>query len=67
MGHAFLIGSFARWPGADALLATLIDLPVTIPKPFALAAKSGENADGAPRPELVIAAGLALRGFTDNA
>jgi type IV pilus assembly protein PilM len=67
MGHAFLIGSFARWPGADALLATLIDLPVTIPKPFALAADSGGDVDGVPRPELVIAAGLALRGFEQDA
>jgi Tfp pilus assembly PilM family ATPase len=63
VGHAFLIGAIAQWPGAAELLSKLADLPVSAPRPLSLADESSD--DGLARPELVIPAGLALRGFAN--
>ena len=62
----FLIGSMARWNGADVLLSKLLQHPVTkIPdplQPFIGKQKEGSRLRSG-RPELAIAAGLALRDF----
>jgi Tfp pilus assembly PilM family ATPase len=63
VGHAFLIGTIAQWPGAADLLSGLAEMPVTMPRP--LPPSEDRSEDGMLRPELVVAAGLALRGFTD--
>jgi type IV pilus assembly protein PilM len=61
--RVYLVGSIARWPGADRHLSTLAGMPVTnIPDPLAALTHSG----GARLPERVIAeiavaTGLALR------
>jgi len=67
VGHAFLMGGFARWPGADALLSSLTDMPVAIPLPLPIASDLGEDAEAQPHPELVVSAGLALRGLAADA
>lgn len=68
----FILGSVARWPGADRLLDTIIDAPVTkIPDPCAVfqdadvtpEEPSDNPATGDAAPELAVAAGLALRGM----
>ena len=65
VGHAFLMGGIAHWPGAAELLGSLAQIPVSTPLPLPLAEES-RSADGdAPQPDLVIPAGLALRGFAD--
>ncbi len=64
----YLLGSVARWHGADQLLNKLLTLPVeTILNPlnrFRLsgATQGGPQTDAAPG--LAVATGLALRGFT---
>jgi Tfp pilus assembly PilM family ATPase len=63
----FLMGSIARWPGADTLLRSLTELPVTIPRPLAFAPELVSADATRCRPELVVAAGLALRGFLAHA
>jgi type IV pilus assembly protein PilM len=63
VGQAFLIGAIAQWPGAAELLSELAEMPVCAPRPLSLADESTD--DGTARPELVIPAGLALRGFAD--
>ncbi len=65
VGHLLLTGGIARWPGADALLRSLAELPVTIPQPLGFASNSGRHDEL--HPELVVAAGLALRGFSTRA
>jgi type IV pilus assembly protein PilM len=61
--RVYLVGSIARWPGADRHLSTLAGIPVTnIPDPLAALTQTG----GASLPERVIAeiavaTGLALR------
>ncbi len=67
IGHAFLMGSVARWPGAAALLSQLADMPVTIPEPLPFSSELEIGADTKSHPELVVAAGLALRGFIGDA
>jgi len=67
IGHAFLMGSIARWPGAAALLSHLADMPVTVPTPLPFATELGVDTDAESHPELVVASGLALRGFIDDA
>ncbi len=65
--NVYLIGSMARWNGADELLSSLVNHPVTkIPDPLQSFIKTtvpqgASTTDG--RPELAIAAGLALRDF----
>ena len=67
IGHAFLMGSIARWPGAAALLSHLADMPFTVPRPLPFATGLRAESDTDTHPELVVAAGLALRGFIDDA
>jgi type IV pilus assembly protein PilM len=63
--RVFLIGSLARWQGADRLLTDLVRHPVqTIPDPLQPFLRMGVDAPQEHgRPELAIAAGLALRDF----
>ena len=65
IGHAYLMGAVAHWPGAAELLSRLAEIPVDLPAPLPLAETLREERGTEPRPELVIPAGLALRGFTD--
>jgi type IV pilus assembly protein PilM len=64
-----LVGSLARWPGADRLLASIARLPVTnIPDPLAVLAPEARSAlPAAAIPELAVATGLALRGAVEVA
>ncbi|MEA3244473.1 MAG: pilus assembly protein PilM [Pseudomonadota bacterium] len=63
----YLLGSVARWQGADKLLNELLVLPVeTIPNPLKTFRRSGvpeavNEIDAAP--EIAVATGLALRGL----
>lgn len=60
----YLLGSVARWPGIDRLLAGLLSLPVTTLNPissFANSAQWFERADLDPVADLAIATGCALR------
>lgn len=61
----FLIGSLARWHGADVLLTDLVRHEVkTIPDPLQPFLRVGVDVTPeSGRPELAIAAGLALRDF----
>jgi len=61
----YLIGSLARWTGADKLLTDLLRHEVqTIPDPLQPFLRLGVDQPGdSGRPELAIAAGLALRDF----
>lgn len=61
----FLIGSLARWQGADHLLSDLVHHPVqTIPDPLQPFMRIGVDVEPETgRPELAIPAGLALRDF----
>jgi Tfp pilus assembly PilM family ATPase len=59
-----LVGSLARWPGADRQLAALSRMPVTIPDPFAVLAPDARRVVPAHAvPEIAVATGLALRGI----
>ncbi len=64
-GRVYLIGSMSRWNGADALLSKLLNHPVTcIPDPLQqFLGKDRDKRVNKGRPELAIAAGLALRDF----
>lgn len=70
--QVYLLGSFARWPGADQLLGKLIGSDVaTIPDPLSLFAlgdtsESGQNLSAGTGPELAVATGLALRGMATH-
>ena len=63
----YLLGSVARWQGADRLLNKLLVLPVeTIPNPLKTFRRPGvpeaiSEMDAAP--EMAVATGLALRGL----
>jgi type IV pilus assembly protein PilM len=63
--RVFLIGSLARWQGADRLLTDLVHHPVqTIPDPLQPFLRIGADIEPETgRPELAIPAGLALRDF----
>jgi len=63
VGQVYLMGDVARWPGAAELLSSLAQMRVTIPRPLPESDENDEHA--APMPELVVPAGLALRGYTD--
>jgi len=65
--QVYLLGSIARWPGADQMLSKLSGSRVaTIPDPLALF-RSNETHEKAvaahPAPEIAVATGLALRGM----
>jgi len=64
----YLLGSVARWRGADQLLNKVLTLPVeTILNPlnrFSLSEPTQGGTETAAAPELAVATGLALRGLT---
>jgi type IV pilus assembly protein PilM len=65
-----LLGSIARWAGADALLSHLIHIPVEVLNPFSafLARSDGAVlADLDPIAGIALATGLALRGLDAHA
>lgn len=66
----YLLGSIARWPGSETLLATLSGVDVAkIPDPLALFPSSdGSTASktGLAAPEIVVATGAALRGIQSD-
>jgi len=66
----YLIGSIARWPRIDEFLSQLLGMTVIgIPDPLLPFRQSAEDTpafDGEPAPQLVIATGLALRGFENH-
>ncbi len=63
----YLLGSIARWPGSDRLLASMTGVEVTkMPDPLSLFVQTNENRTSTSEdlaPELVVATGLALRGM----
>ena len=61
--RVYLVGSIARWPGADRRLSALAGIPVTnIPDPLAaLATTDGRRLPERAIPEIAVATGLALR------
>ena len=62
--HVYLLGSIARWNGADKVLNKLINIPVSLPNfisKFGHASDYGNYEDSLP--EMAVATGLALRGM----
>jgi len=58
--RVYLVGSLARWPGADRQLAAIARMPVTnIPDPISVLAPEVPTQA---IPEIAVATGLALRG-----
>ena len=67
--QVYLLGSIARWPGAEQLLTNLSGSRVSkIPNPLALfpSSESTEDAGAHFAPEIAVATGLALRGMITN-
>ncbi len=67
--QVYLLGSIARWPGAEQLLSSLSGSTVSkIPNPLDLFPSSESTADtsGQSAPEIAVATGLALRGMNTN-
>jgi type IV pilus assembly protein PilM len=67
--QVYLLGSIARWPGAEQLLTNLSGSTVSkIPNPLALfpSSNSTEDAGAHFAPEIAVATGLALRGMRVN-
>ncbi|MCU7935400.1 MAG: pilus assembly protein PilM [Candidatus Thiodiazotropha sp. (ex Dulcina madagascariensis)] len=65
-----LLGSIARWPGAESLLRKLIDIPFSthqreLAEYFVDLTEEGESWSSS-IPELAVATGLALRGLDDH-
>jgi Tfp pilus assembly PilM family ATPase len=62
-----LLGSVARWPGAESLLRELIDIPFSIHKnelaEYFIDLTMEEESWSSSIPELAVATGLALRGI----
>lgn len=67
--RVYLLGSIARWPGADKHLSSLADIPVTnIADPLAaLTPQDGAIPPHRVIPDIAVAAGLALRGAKADA
>ncbi|MGD2062844.1 MAG: pilus assembly protein PilM [Nitrospirota bacterium] len=65
----YLLGSIAHWAGADRLLNSLIEVPVTVLDPLAAFAAPDAPVigDGEVSPLLAVATGLALRGMASHA
>lgn len=63
--HVYLLGSIARWKGADACLNQLVNIPVSLPDYFTVFNTDGHEYHEA-TPEMAVATGLALRGLMDN-
>ena len=63
----YLLGSIARWPGADGLLSTLTGMDVAnIPDPLTLfpSDETGRQpVNDASASDIVVATGAALRGL----
>lgn len=68
--QVYLLGSIARWPGAEDMLSSLSGSTVSkIPNPLALfPSVDGKNANAATTyaPEIAVATGLALRGMNPH-
>lgn len=66
----YLLGSLARWGGADRILSSMTRLPVTtMPNPlqaFGDSECSNEYGHASAEPEFAVASGLALRGLVDD-
>ncbi|MCR9277777.1 MAG: pilus assembly protein PilM [Pseudomonadaceae bacterium] len=58
----YLLGSFARWPGAGRLLESLMSIPVTVVPSPVTAFGDDRQIVG---PEYAVATGLALHGLDD--
>ncbi|MEZ5542659.1 MAG: pilus assembly protein PilM [Pseudomonadota bacterium] len=71
VSRVYLLGSLARWQGADAMLNMLIKLDVeTIPDPLQAFHRTPGNRPTlavTPSPEIAIATGLAMNGLIGNA
>lgn len=67
VSQVYLLGSIARWPGSDVLLASMMDVIVAkIPdplSPFASASSKLKTRSMEAAPEIAVATGLALRGL----
>jgi len=66
--QVYLLGSIARWPGADNLLNQLVKVPVSLPdflKTFGNTIESDNHQELVP--EMAVATGLALRGMKNCA
>ncbi len=64
--RVFLLGSMARWRGADRLLNALVKIPVEVLVPLSAFASQGSNdspPDNTEASETAVATGLALRGM----
>lgn len=70
VSRVYLLGSLARWHGADALLNKLVQLDVeTIPNPLQVFYRASDTrpvAAALPSPEIAVATGLAMNGLVDN-
>ncbi|MGI9289134.1 MAG: pilus assembly protein PilM [Pseudomonadales bacterium] len=65
----FLLGSVARWRGANKVVSDLLGIPVqVITDPLIRFRASGDMAEmfSENRPEFAVATGLALRGLSDH-
>ena len=69
VSQIYLLGSFARWPGADELLGTMIGTNVAkIPDPLELFPSANQSGSrGSTAPEIVVATGAAMRGMKPHA
>lgn len=70
VAKVYLLGSIARWPGSETLLATLSGVDVAkIPDPLALFPSedaADETNKSVAAPEIVVATGAALRGMQSD-
>lgn len=70
VSRIYLLGSLARWQGADAMLNMLIKLDVeTIPNPlqvFCRTTGTRQTPIATPSPEIAVATGLAMNGLIDH-
>jgi hypothetical protein len=70
VGRVCLLGSIARWPGAEALLRELIDVPNSDTQreiaDFFIDERPKDKAVGDLFPEMAVASGLALRGLIEH-
>lgn len=70
VSQVYLLGSIARWPGSESLLASLTGLDIAkVPDPLALFPGSNDERDHGTEsaaPEIAVATGSALRGVPTN-
>ena len=63
--QVYLLGSIARWQGADRMLNLLVNIPVSIPNPIMMFGDDAEIENEQyfnTVSEIAVASGLALRG-----